>query len=60
MIVECEKRKLDVDFYQKTFHTHEYYTAPRPGETQREWGRPIAMDAATKARVDSIWQQLGL
>jgi 4-hydroxy-3-polyprenylbenzoate decarboxylase len=30
------------------------------GETQREWGRPIAMDEATKARVDAIWQQLGL
>lgn len=33
VIVECEKAKLDVDFYQKTFHSHEYYTAPRPGET---------------------------
>jgi len=31
-----------------------------PGETTREWGRPIAMDAATKARVDSIWNELGL
>jgi 4-hydroxy-3-polyprenylbenzoate decarboxylase len=31
-----------------------------PGETQREWGHPIAMDETTKARVDSIWQQLGL
>jgi 4-hydroxy-3-polyprenylbenzoate decarboxylase len=31
-----------------------------PGETTREWGRPIAMDAAVKARVDSIWKQLGL
>jgi 4-hydroxy-3-polyprenylbenzoate decarboxylase len=31
-----------------------------PGETQREWGRPIAMDDTTKARVDAIWQQLGL
>ena len=31
-----------------------------PGETQREWGRPIAMDEAIKARVDSIWQELGL
>ena len=29
-------------------------------ETQREWGRPIAMDDATRARVDAIWQQLGL
>jgi hypothetical protein len=32
VIVECEKAKLDVDFYQKTFHSHEYFTAPRPGE----------------------------
>lgn len=33
VIVECEKLKLDVDFYQKTLHTHDYFTAPRPGET---------------------------
>jgi hypothetical protein len=32
VIVECEKAKIDVDFYQKTFHSHEYYTAPRPDE----------------------------
>ena len=31
-----------------------------PGETQREWGTPITMDAATKARVDAIWGELGL
>ena len=31
-----------------------------PGETQREWGRPIAMDAAVKQRVDAVWDQLGL
>ncbi len=31
-----------------------------PGETSREWGRTIAMDADVKARVDTIWQQLGL
>lgn len=31
-----------------------------PGETQREWGRPIAMDAAVKARVDTLWNELGL
>ncbi|MGE5160882.1 MAG: 4-hydroxy-3-polyprenylbenzoate decarboxylase [Betaproteobacteria bacterium] len=35
-------------------------THKMPGETQREWGRPIAMDDATRARVDAIWQQLGL
>jgi hypothetical protein len=33
VIVECERRKLDVDFYQKTFHSLEYYTAPRPDDT---------------------------
>ncbi|HUH86946.1 MAG TPA: 4-hydroxy-3-polyprenylbenzoate decarboxylase [Pusillimonas sp.] len=31
-----------------------------PGETQREWGRPIEMDLAVKARVDAMWSQLGL
>ncbi|HTT10133.1 MAG TPA: 4-hydroxy-3-polyprenylbenzoate decarboxylase [Burkholderiaceae bacterium] len=30
------------------------------GETGREWGRPIAMDPAVKARIDSIWKDLGL
>lgn len=30
-----------------------------PGETSREWGRTIAMDADVKARVDKIWEQLG-
>jgi 4-hydroxy-3-polyprenylbenzoate decarboxylase len=31
-----------------------------PGETTREWGRPITMDPAVKARVDAIWGELGL
>ena len=31
-----------------------------PGETSREWGTPIVMDAAVKARIDSLWQQLEL
>ena len=31
-----------------------------PGETSREWGRPIEMDAAVKARVDRLWQEIGL
>ncbi len=31
-----------------------------PGETNREWGTTIAMTPAVKARVDEIWQQLGL
>ncbi|MBU1235650.1 MAG: 4-hydroxy-3-polyprenylbenzoate decarboxylase [Gammaproteobacteria bacterium] len=31
-----------------------------PGETAREWGRPIVMDDEVKRRVDALWQQLGL
>jgi len=31
-----------------------------PGETNREWGEPIVMSEDTKARVDEIWQSLGL
>jgi 4-hydroxy-3-polyprenylbenzoate decarboxylase len=31
-----------------------------PGETTREWGRTITMDAEVKARVDAIWQSLNL
>jgi 4-hydroxy-3-polyprenylbenzoate decarboxylase len=31
-----------------------------PGETSREWGRPIAMDPAVKQRVDELMQQLQL
>jgi 4-hydroxy-3-polyprenylbenzoate decarboxylase len=31
-----------------------------PGETDREWGRPIVMDDAVKQRVDSLWNELGL
>jgi len=31
-----------------------------PGETDREWGTPISMDADTKQRVDAMWSELGL
>ncbi len=29
-----------------------------PGETSREWGRTIAMDAAVKSRIDQLWNEL--
>ena len=31
-----------------------------PGETTREWGRPIVMAPEVKTRVDAMWQDLGL
>ncbi len=35
-------------------------TAKWRGETDREWGRPIRMDADTRARVDAMWDELGI
>ena len=35
-------------------------TSKWPGETQREWGRPIAMDAAVQERMDAVFASLGL
>ncbi|SEP10581.1 4-hydroxy-3-polyprenylbenzoate decarboxylase [Nitrosovibrio sp. Nv6] len=31
-----------------------------PGETDREWGAPIVMDAVVKTRIDGMWEGLGL
>ncbi|HBN15319.1 MAG TPA: 4-hydroxy-3-polyprenylbenzoate decarboxylase [Pseudohongiella sp.] len=31
-----------------------------PGETDREWGTPISMDPEVKARIDALWDQLGI
>lgn len=31
-----------------------------PGETSREWGRPIVRDPGILARIDAIWAELGI
>lgn len=31
-----------------------------PGETTREWGAPIQMDAAVRQRIDQLWHELGI
>ncbi|MDA9826600.1 UbiD family decarboxylase, partial [Porticoccaceae bacterium] len=35
-------------------------TNKMPGETDREWGEPIEMDDAVKARIDALWDELGI
>ncbi len=35
-------------------------TSKWPGETLREWGRPIAMDPAVAARMESVFESLGI
>ena len=31
-----------------------------PGESNREWGRPIEMDKIIREKVDNFWKHLGL
>ncbi len=31
-----------------------------PGETNREWGKPIVMDEAIKKKVDELWEELDI
>ncbi len=31
-----------------------------PGETHREWGRPIQKDKNVQARIDALWDELGI
>jgi len=35
-------------------------TAKWPGETERRWGRALRMSAEVRARVDAIWDELGI
>lgn len=35
-------------------------TTKWPGETDREWGRPISMRADVVTKVDKLWRELGL
>ncbi len=35
-------------------------TSKWPGETSREWGRPITRDPEVVRRVDEMWKELGL
>lgn len=35
-------------------------TSKWPGETNRDWGQPIAMSEEIKDRVDALWQELGI
>jgi 4-hydroxy-3-polyprenylbenzoate decarboxylase len=31
-----------------------------PGETNREWGKPIVMDEAIKNKIDALWEELDI
>ncbi|MDG0998948.1 MAG: 4-hydroxy-3-polyprenylbenzoate decarboxylase [Gammaproteobacteria bacterium] len=35
-------------------------TNKMPGESNREWGKPISMTPEVKARIDNLWEDLGI
>lgn len=61
VIVECEKRKLNVDFYQKTLHTNDYFTGAKPGDPDRvskddnSWCSNAQAVTDVFARIDKPW-----
>ena len=61
VIVACEKAKLDVDFYQKTLHTRDYFSAGKPedpaetGPNDNYWCRNPREVIAFMAQVKKPW-----
>jgi len=61
VVIECEKAGLDVDFYQKTLHSHDYYTAPLPeekglvGAHDNSWCRDPQAVIEFMAKVNKPW-----
>ncbi len=47
-------------FHEVIAQTGRFNTNKWPGETQREWGRPIKKDPAVTARIDAIWDELAI
>lgn len=61
VIVQCEKAGLDVDFYQKTFHSLDYYTAPRAdekgpmGDHDNSWCQDPQAVVNVMSKVNKPW-----
>jgi len=62
VIVECEKQDVPADFYIKTFHHHNYPTAPKPeqiagpyAEIPGYWCSDPAATAAVMQAVEKPW-----
>ncbi len=62
VVVECEKSKVEADFYIKTFHHHRYPSAPRPeqlrgafSESPGYWCRDPQATIETMRNVAKPW-----
>ncbi len=60
-LIECEKAKIPADFYQKTLHTLDYPSAPKPDEPgdvgtwDNGWCRDPEKVVAFFAGLDKTW-----
>ena len=62
VVIGCEKRKVENDFYIKTFHHHKYPTGPKPDELKRPyseipgyWCKDPAETIEVMAKVTKPW-----
>lgn len=61
VVVESEKQKLDTDFYVKTFHAHDYFSAQRPddagavGANDNSWCKDPQAVVDVMAMVKKPW-----
>ena len=62
VVIGCEKRKVETDFYIKTFHHHKYPTAPKPEELKKPhseipgyWCKDPGATIKVMAKVTKPW-----
>ena len=51
----CEKEGLDVDFYMKTLHSHDYWSAERQPENDNIWSKTPEKTIEFMKKVDKPW-----
>jgi hypothetical protein len=54
VIQECEKRKFNVDFYQKTLHPSDYFGGPKPGDPDQVGKYDNSWCADPQAVIDAF------
>jgi len=53
--VACEKAGLDVDFYMKTLHSHNYWSADRQPDHDNIWSKTPEETAEFMKKVEKPW-----
>ncbi|HLB75378.1 MAG TPA: twin-arginine translocation signal domain-containing protein [Sedimentisphaerales bacterium] len=53
--IACEKARLDLDFYMKTLHSHNYWSAGRQPENDNTWSKTPEKTAEFMKSVKKPW-----